>query len=477
MFHISLEHKSGVPMYLQIYQFLAAEIKAGHLRCREKLPSGRELAQDLGVSRNTINMAYAQLESEGYIEAVPKSGYFVRRIDELQDIHMQENSVWTEQTAPVRLAKEPECLVDFSPFGIDLEHAPYARWQKVMRETMQDNTTELFRNGDSQGDYALREAIRDYLHRSRGVNCRAEQIIIGAGTDYLLMLLTRLLPGYTEIAMENPVYQQAYRVFHNFNYKIDPIPLDKNGLEIEALRRTEARLVFVTPSHQFPLGIVMPINRRLQLLNWAYEDTGRYIIEDDYDSEFRYQGKPIPALQGMDKKGRVIYMGTLSKAIAPSIRIGYVVLPPELCEVYHTQASFLATTVSRIEQESLRRFIEDGYFERHLNRMRSIYRGKHDCILELLGELTSCVCEGYSAGLHLLLKFPKERYREEVLVQQAAEAGVKVYPLSSYYITGKPEQPTVLLGYANLSEEAMRRGIRILQDVWKTEEVKLEEMR
>lgn len=470
MFHISLDHKNGEPMYLQIYRFLATEIKTGHLNCNVKLPSGRELAQDLGVSRNTINMAYEQLESEGYIEAVPKRGYFVRKIDELMDIHGIESvaNSYAEPTGPVH-KKDPassDCLVDFSPFGIDLAHAPYARWQKVMKETMLDNTAELFQNGDSQGDYALRETVRDYLHRSRGVNCSADQIIIGAGTDYLLMLLTRLLPGYSEIGMENPVYQQAYRVFQNFNYKIHPIPLDENGLQIASLRETGAKLVFVTPSHQFPLGIVMPVNRRLQLLNWAYEEVGRYIIEDDYDSEFRYQGKPIPALQGMDTQGRVIYMGTLSKAIAPSIRIGYVVLPPELCEVYHTQASFLATTVSRIDQEILRRFIAEGYFERHLNRMRSVYRGKHDGILELLSPWKDCICDGYSAGVHLLLKFPAEKYRESELVRKAAEAGIVVYPLSAYYITGKPEQPTILLGYARLTDEEMKQGIQVLQDTW-----------
>lgn len=469
MFHISLDHKNGEPMYLQIYRFLASEIKAGHLSCDEKLPSGRELAQDLGVSRNTINMAYEQLESEGYIEAVPKRGYFVRKIDELLDVHGTESAetgggqyVYTGPETSDRT----DCLVDFSPFGIDLAHAPYARWQWVMKETMLDNTAELFRNGDSQGDYTLRETIRDYLHRSRGVNCSADQIIIGAGTDYLLMLLTRLLPGYSEIGMENPVYQQAYRVFQNFHYTVHPIPLDENGLQIEPLRESGARLVFVTPSHQFPLGIVMPVNRRLQLLNWAYEEAGRYIIEDDYDSEFRYQGKPIPALQGMDTQGRVIYMGTLSKAIAPSIRIGYVVLPPELCEVYHTQASFLSTTVSRIDQEILRRFIAEGYFERHLNRMRSVYRGKHDCILELLSPWKDCTCDGYSAGVHLLLKFPVEKYREEELVRRAAEAGIVVYPLTAYYITGEPEQPTILLGYARLTEEEMRQGIQILQETW-----------
>lgn len=465
MFHISMDHFSSAPMYLQIYQYIVSEIKQGNLSCHTRLPSERALAEDLNISRNTVNMAYAQLESEGYIESMPRKGYFVSEIDSLLDLSAPD---FTGEAVRKEREITGNYLVDFSPFGIDVRYAPYSRWQKLMKEVMLDTQTDLFQNGDSQGDFPLRHAIKEYLHHSRGVNCTAEQIIIGAGTDYLLMLLTRLLPERMEIAMEDPVYLQAYKVFQNFGYPVYPISLDENGMNVQSLRRTGARLVFVTPSHQFPLGIVMPVNRRMQLLNWAYEQEERYIIEDDYDSEFRYQGKPIPALQGLDNRGKVIYMGTLSKAIAPSIRIGYMVLPKRICERYHKQASFYATTVSRIDQEIVRRFLSEGYFERHLNRMRGIYRSKHDYILERLSCWSDCiVCKGYSAGLHLLLEFMNTPYTEQDLTELARKAGIKVYPLSDYYIKGKSKQPTLLLGYANLSESEIDIGLRKLEKAWR----------
>lgn len=463
MFHITVDHKSKTAMYLQIYEYIAKEIKQGQLPCHSKLPSGRALAQDLNISRNTVNMAYAQLESEGYIEAKPKQGYFVKEMDGILDMGVPEY----DERIQTGVQEKKQYLIDFSPFGIDLNYVPYHRWKKLMKETMLDTNAALFQNGDSQGDLALRAAIREYLHRARGVNCTEKQIIIGAGTDYLLMLLTRILPEYESVAMENPVYQQAYRVFDNFKYQVYPVPLDEEGMNIERLKETDASLAFVTPSHQFPTGSVMPINRRMQLLNWAYKKKERYIIEDDYDSEFRYQGKPIPSLQGIDTKGKVIYLGTLSKAISPSIRIGYMVLPESLCDCYNQYASFYATTVSRIDQEIVRRFIMEGYFERHLNRMRGIYRGKHDFILNTITHWKQkVIVKGHSSGLHVLLEFHDNRYTEKVLVERAKAADIKVYPLSSYYIDGTPEWPTVLLGYANLSEAEIASGLQILETVW-----------
>ncbi len=463
MFHVSIDHNGKEPMYAQIYSYIVSEIRQGHLACHEKLPSERALAQDLNISRNTVTMAYAQLESEGYVEAFPKRGYYVSEIDGLLDMPARKDSM------PVRQqhSDAEKILVDFSPFGIDLQNAPYRQWQKLSKETILDTNAQLFQNGDSQGDRSLRQAIRDYLHRARGVMCTEDQIVIGAGTDYLLMLLTRLLPEHMKVAMENPVYSQAYKVFHNFRYSIAPMPLDEAGMDIEALKRTEATLAFVTPSHQFPLGIIMPVKRRLQLLNWAYEREERYIIEDDYDSEFRYQGKPIPALQGLDTRGKVIYLGTFSKAISPAIRIGYMVLPERLCEIYHQQASFFATTVSRMEQEVVRRFLTDGYFERHLNRMRGIYRAKHDYMLNRMSEWPEDVeRKGYHAGLHMLVELTNATNTEEELAELALQAGVKVYPLSAYYIEGTAKRPSLLLGYANLSEQEMQTGLQLLEKVW-----------
>ena len=467
MFHVSIDHTKQEPIYLQIYEYILHEIRSGNLDCHERLPSGRALAQDLNISRNTVNMAYMQLESEGYIEAVPKKGYYIKELDGLLDMH----TIGADEQKGIVKGKAKSYRVDFSPFGIDLRYAPYRRWQKLTKETLLDTGAGLFQNGDSQGDLSLRMAIREYLHRSRGVNCTENQIIIGAGTDYLLMLLTRVLPEQTTIAIENPVYQQAYRVLRNFQYPMVPIPIDDEGLDVQAVKNSKANLVFVTPSHQFPYGIVMPINRRMQLLNWAYQQENRYIIEDDYDSEFRYQGKPIPSLQGIDTKNKVIYLGTLSKAIAPSIRIGYMVLPEPLLELYHKEVSFYATTVSRIEQEVVRRFIDEGFFERHLNRMRSVYRAKRDCLLSHLeGWNRNVRITGETAGVHVLLEFLNSKYSEEELVQLAEEAGIRVYPVSDYYIEGRTEKPTILLGYANLSEEEITEGITILGQVWKTVE-------
>ena len=268
--------------------------------------------------------------------------------------------------------------VDFSPRGIDLEGFPYATWRKISRSVLKEEDRELFLKGEPQGDLILREAIREYLHAARGVNCDVSQIIIGAGNEYLLMLLSQIIGRDAVIAMENPTYRQAYRVLSGVGHKVLPVGIDKNGFCVKELEGQDVQAAYVMPSHQFPTGTVMPVRRRQELLFWAGEQPGRYLIEDDYDSEFRYKGKPIPALQGMDQNGCVIYMGTFSKAIAPAIRVGYMVLPEALLSVYLAKGRFYSSTVSRVDQRILAKFISGGYFERHLNRMREIYKGKHD---------------------------------------------------------------------------------------------------
>lgn len=476
MYHILLDHLCEDPMYIQIYKYFVTEIHAGTISVNEKLPSSRQLAVDLGISRNTVNMAYEQLELEGYIVSKPKQGYFVCDVE--GNIRLANDNNVTQKELKQKKTEE-KYKVDFSPFGIDIAHAPYDRWKKIMRETMLDQDETLFQSGDSRGEKGLREAIRDYLHRSRGVKCDENQIIIGAGTEYLLMLLTRLLPDYQSIAMENPVYQQAYRVFHNFGYRIYPVSLDDNGLRVDELEKTNSKLVFVTPSHQFPMGISMPIQRRMQLLNWADEAPDRYIIEDDYDSEFRYQGKTIPALQGIDNQGKVIYMGTFSKAVAPSIRVGYLVLPKILYQRYLEEISFYATTVPRIDQEVIRRFITEGYFDRHLNRMRRIYREKCECLMNILRKWEIPIeLKGDSSGLHVIVEFDVKDFDtmdrnpvklERELTGIAKEAGIKVYPLCDYYIheCDTHRKAIIMLGYANVSTDMIQYGISRLEEVWK----------
>lgn len=477
---IPLDTRSEMPYYEQIYEYIREEIKKGNLKSPTRLPSTRLLAEHLKVSRSTTQMAYEQLLSEGYIESVPCKGYFVSRIEELVDTGQDHGGdgplfgayPWELAAGQSREAADGAYRVDFSPRGVDLDSFPFNTWRKITKNTLVDDNKDMFATGDPQGEPAFREAIRSYLHSARGVNCTAEQIVVGAGTEYLLMLLSRILGTEHTIAMENPTYKQAYRVFESLGYPVVPVEMDSYGLNVSLLEESGADIAYVMPSHQYPTGIVMPVKRRQELLAWASKEEGRYLIEDDYDSEFRYKGKPIPALQGMDGRERVIYSGTFSKSIAPAIRVSYLVLPKSLLSVYRERVNFYTSTVSRIDQNILYQFMTGGYYERHLNRMRAVYKAKHDTLLGALKPFEKqFAIKGEFAGLHLLLTDRKER-TEEWLVEAARQAGVRVYGLSSYLIKegNAVVKPTVILGYAMLSEEAVKEGIRLLKTAWLADE-------
>lgn len=476
---VPLNVQGDRPLYEQIYQYIKDEIRRGNIRPEKQLPSSRELAKSLKVSRSTTQLAYEQLVSEGYLEAVPRKGYFAASPDgffppvarsaaTVRSDQKIKLSAGTEQENARRQLFRDEFEVDFSPRGIDLEGFPYATWRKISRSVLKEEDRELFLKGEPQGDLILREAIRDYLHAARGVNCDASQIIIGAGNEYLLMLLSQLIGRDAVIAMENPTYRQAYRVLSGVGHKVMPVGIDKNGFCVKELNGQDVQAAYVMPSHQFPTGIVMPVRRRQELLSWAGEEPGRYLIEDDYDSEFRYKGKPIPALQGMDQNGRVIYMGTFSKAIAPAIRVGYMVLPESLLSVYLEKGRFYSSTVSRVDQRILANFISGGYFERHLNRMREIYKGKHDVLLGELKPLEKRFeITGEFAGLHVLLK-DKKKETEQSLLEKAAKNRVRVYELSGFYMeeAQAKETSTIVLGYAGLTEEKIRKGVELLREAF-----------
>ena len=270
---------------------------------------------------------------------------------------------------PAAKKQERKYRYDFSPNGVDLGSFPYNVWRKLSKDILMDDRTELFRSGDSRGEYGFRSAISSYLHQARGMNCLPDQVLVGAGSDYILMLLSMILGREHKIAFEDPAYKQAYRMAEALSYEAVPVSLDKNGMRISKLRESGADIAYVTPSHQYPTGIVMPINRRMELLRWAAEEPGRYIVEDDYDSEYRYKGKPIPALQGYDAHEKVIYLGTFSRSVAPAIRLSYMVLPRPLLEVYEKRHGFVHSTVSKVDQLIMQRFLEEGYYERHLNKI------------------------------------------------------------------------------------------------------------
>ncbi len=458
-----LDNAGSTPLYEQIYQYIKNEIKSGKIECKTKLPSARSLARHLQVSRSTVDMAYTQLISEGYIESVPCKGYYVCEISLLYDINMPKKSTKVHRTKPVE-----EKLIDFTPNGIDLEYFPFGMWRKISRSILNEERKELFDSGDSKGDINLRRNICNYLFEARNVHCTPDNIIIGAGNDYLMTLLCRLMNRTRVIAMESPTYQRAYQVFRANDKSIVTVNVEKDGIDVESIRMTDADMVYVMPSHQYPLGTVMSIRKRNQLLKWANEKDFRYIIEDDYDSEFRYHGKPIPALMGIDNTDKVIYIGTFSKSIAPAIRMSYMVLPEQLMNLYEEKISFYSQTVSRIDQAVVSEFIENGSFERHLNKMRSIYREKHDLVISNLKEMGDLISiYGANAGLHIVIKV-NNGMTEKELIDRARAAGIKVYPLSEYYIDGmEKEKNAVIMGFAKLNHSEIQKGISILKEIWK----------
>lgn len=465
MLFIPLNSKAQTPMYEQIYQYLKEEIKTGRLEVHTRLPSTRNLAAHLSISRNTVELAYAQLVSEGYLESRPRSGYFVSPIGGL--LHMKEGA-WSEkaQAKPILVKQKPE--FDFSPFSVDITGFPFSTWRKLSNQCMNNMNQDLFLLGDSQGDLPLRQAIAGYLHEARGVNCNPGRIVIGAGADYLLQLLRQLFGAECVIAMENPAYLRAYQILRGSGCKMMPVSVDKEGLRVDLLSATEAEVVYVTPSHQYPLGAVMPIKRRRELLAWAQEKPGRYIIEDDHDSEFRYKGKPIPSLQGIDTSGCVIYLGTFSRAIAPAIRVGYMLLPEPLYQIYQKEYFYYASTVSRIDQAILYEFIQGGYFERHVNKMRKRYRVKHDSMLCALKQFGNKVrISGENAGLYLVAEFFTDKMEQEVILR-AENEGIRLYGLGKHYIGAgeqnrkEQEQAVILLGFGNLTEAQIAEGIKRL---------------
>ena len=478
MYDMTMELKfhSGKCLYEQIYEHIRDEIKGGKLLSGERLPSTRALAEYLQVSRSTVDFAYEQLRSEGYIEARPYKGYFVCKLEELPGedssiYRMTEsvNVVSLEEGGSVSHEHSQALHYDFSPNGLDMSAFPFGVWKKITKNILNSGNKELFALGEPQGDLDLRQTISRYLHSSRGVNCSPKQIVVGAGNDYLLLLLEKLLGRHVGIAMENPTYKRAFNIFRSFSYRIEIVGMDEGGMKVEELRTKQVKAAYVMPSHQFPTGVTMPIGRRMELLKWAGEEEERYLIEDDYDSEFRYKGKPVPALQGTDTAGKVIYIGTFSKAIAPAIRISFMVLPPKLLRQYREECYFYSSTVSRIDQRILNEFIRDGYFERYLNKTRKLYREKHELLLqELVPFRRKFKISGENAGLHLLLTCRDAGVTEEELIKNAASHGVKVYGLSDAFVEeeGSYTAATVLLGYGGVKKEEIAVGIEKLKQAW-----------
>jgi len=460
MLLLELIKDSETPLYEQIYDQIRLDITDGKLPVDMKLPSKRKLGEFLDVSQTTIELAYGQLTAEGFISSIPRKGFYVQAIEELAYVRPVKVTETLEEYAVEKIN------VDFSPGHIDTNSFPFTKWRKYSKDVIDEGSKDLLLLGDPHGDIELRKEIARYLYHSRSVDCTPEQVIVGSGTEQLMPLVIRILGIDAKYAIEDPGYPLTHHVFYHNNREAIPISVDEEGMDVQSLQLSGATIAYVTPSHQFPTGTVLSAARRTALLNWASANSHHFIIEDDYDSEFRYAGRPIPALQGMDKGDSVIYLSTFSKSLMPSLRIAYMVLPAQLLKKYQEAFIHYSSTVPRLDQHILARFMEDGQFSRHLNRMRKIYKKKLQILIESLLLYKPYISySGEEAGMHIIVTVHTNE-SEEQLIQLAKEVGIRIYGLSKYRTQKKIEEPSFIIGFGGLSGKSIDGAVKKLMAAW-----------
>lgn len=449
-------------LYEHLYKCIKNDILQGILRPGDKLPSKRAFAKNLNISTITIENAYGQLLAEGYIYSIPKKGYFIA------DLNRRSQDISPIRSENIALVKNPDIyFADFINNQVNPDNFPFTVWTKLMREIILDKSRELMTNSPCGGIMELRSAIAGHLKEFRGMDVSPEQIIIGAGTEYLYGLLIQLL-GYDRIyGVEDPGYQKVAQIYKSNRVTCQYIPIDEQGITIEHLESNSIDIIHTSISHHFPTGIITPISRRYELLGWASKSDTRYIIEDDYDSEFRLMGKPIPSLQSIDVMEKVIYMNTFTKSLASTIRVSYMILPVHLVRKFYETLSFYSCTVSNFEQYTLARFIKDGYFEKHINRMRNYYRGQRDLIMECIQNNPNAnriSIKEENSGLHFLMHVVTDK-TDETIVQDALQQGIRISCLSDYYHNdNKKDLHTLIVNYSNLPPTIMQEAISRLCD-------------
>ena len=454
------------PLYEQLYHAVRADIMSGALPGGTRLPSKRQLAANLRVSQITVETAYGQLAAEGYIASAPRRGYFVQ---EQLAVPVSEPQEPFAPPLPPISASEETYPYDFRTDFVDNGCFPFSTWARLSRSVLSEYSSALLRATDPCGAAELREEIVRYLHDFRGINVSPDNILIGAGSEYLMHLVIQLLGRDRVYALENPGYRKLYQIFAVNGVTVRPTPLDKHGLRADALAASDASVVYLTPSHHFPLGTVMTAARRLEILRWASEAPDRYIIEDDYDSEFRYTGRFILPLYAQDTQSRVIYMNTFSKSLVPSLRISYMVLPPRLLERYEQTMSFYSCTVSSFEQYTLARFISEGYFERHINKMKNYYREQRHKILAAIHAsplaAVSQITER-NAGTHFVLHISTKLTEAEV--RKAALAADMCLSFYSDYSHNTEENNgcTLVINYAAIEADKITSVIERLSSLF-----------
>lgn len=455
---IIFDLKDGSPKYKQIYEKLKSLIEQGDIQANEPLPSIRQLAESLNVSRNTTLMAYEQLVAEGYIRAEKRKGYFA---NEVEPLFIPKARISARQSAREAATS---VVVDFRADTVDADHFPVKAWRRISNQVL--TAKGCFRYGDPFGELCLRKQIAIYLLESRGVITEPNAIIIGSSTQQMLLSLGYILKDeFNSVIVEDPGYDGAREAFLFHRFQLETVPVSETGIDLSPLENRRSRLIYVTPSHQSPMGVSMPIQQRHRLIQWVNNVDG-YIIEDDYDSEFRYTQKPFPALASIDST-KVIYLGNFSKSFLPGIRLSYMVLPPSLLYRYQQQFRLFESTASILSQLAMAKFMEEGEWGRHIKRMRLVYKRKMEHLTSLLrkafGDMISII--GEQSGLYVLIKVHSD-CSEEQLLQRALSCGVKVYPTSRYFVNQRPDRPMIKLGFSGLSLEDIELGVKLLKKAW-----------
>ena len=441
----------------ELYKALKNDIEEGKLKRGEKLPSKRTFARNCSVSTITVQNAYDQLVSEGYITAIEKKGYYV------------SDSVAKKSKVSYLVDEDEETttveLPDLSNNRVNVDNFPFSIWSRIMRKTMGEKQNLLLSPMKTEGVYELRRAISHHLSSFRGMAVSPSQIIVGAGTEYLYSLIIQLLGRDKLYALEDPGYMKLERIYNANGVRSIKVELDDKGLSLLSLEKSSADIAHISPNHHYPTGITMPLDRRYEILSWAAKKDERYIIEDDYDSEFRVSRNPVPTLYTLDTSGSVIYMNTFSKSLASTVRISYMVLPDSLAERFKENFSFYSSTVSSFEQYTLASFIEEGFFEKHINRMRLYYIRQRQAVLSLLSSSLmkdKCSVIENDSGRHFILRlntFLSDKEVKDILYRE----GIKISALSDYSRSSSISHDFII-SYSNLDMDAFKRALGILSE-------------
>lgn len=475
MITISFENRGKCGLCEYLYNSIKNQIIQGALKSNEKLPSKRTLAQNLGISVITVQNAYAQLISEGYIYSIEKKGFFVTDLKPFEKETENSSFSQTEENENKKnrcgrnLGKTEitEWFADFGSNSTSYEKFPFNLWSHKMRQVLNSGDEKLLLRVGVKGVFELRLAISRYLKEFRNMNVNPEQIVIGAGTENLYSMVVQLLGRNNLFAVENPGYQKVLYVCKLNGANAVPIKIDSQGIDINELENSKVNIVHVSPSHHFPTGIVMPIRRRQEILNWAQNSENRYIIEDDYDSEFRFSGKPLPTLQSADKNGKVIYINTFSKTLAPSFRISYMVLPQKLLPEFEQKIGFYSCPVSSFEQFTLAKFIDDGSYGKHIIRMKNFYRNLRNTLISAIQTsrfAKFCKIQEQESGLHFLLTI-ENNFSQAELVNRLNAQKINLPLLTDFYYTkNSPDKTnTFVVNYSGIKKSRIPEIVNRLE--------------